>query len=602
MKSSCKSKVIHMKTAIRRNFTIIFCISLAVYCASAYAKENPLMPIKLDSPRDTMRTYMEAMADYKSGIELKDKKLKNRIKDAIRCFNLEDSSFVLLDDKGPEAAILLKEVLDRVIVIDYSKIPEETNKESGVPLLRWRLKDTEITMTRVETGERTGQFLFTNETANRVREFYNKVRHLPYKAKSGKGAHFKESILEQFIPPWAKKKSLFLTNWQWMGIFLSIFLGLIIKTLVQHILSLIKKVTQKTSFQWDDKLIHAIDRPLGLICAGAFWFFTLYMLQLEGTSLTVLTVIVKIILSLSFIWLFYQAVEILSEYLEVITEKTESTLDDQLVPLLKKALKIFVIIFGILVMFQNLGVNVISVLAGLGLGGLAFALAARDMCANFFGSIMILLDRPFNIGDWVVVDGMEGTVEEIGFRSTRVRTFYDSQVTIPNSILANSNIDNMGKREFRRIKAYFGLTYNTPPEKMEAFLEGLRNIVEANPNTRKDYYHIVFNQYGDFCLQVMLYCFLKVPDWATELVERQNIYLEVLRLAKEIKVEFAFPTQTLHMDSFPGKEPIRNSSEVNEKELLRATKDFGPKGNQSKPGGLGIFTPPYRAASVSKSS
>ena len=562
---------------------------------TVYSSKSPLTPVKLDSPRDTMRSYMSAMSDYKRGMETGNRELKNRINDASRCFNLEDFPLVLRDEKGREVAILLKEVIDRVIIVDYQKIPD-VNDDPQSPLLRWRLKDTEITILFQESGEHAGEYLFSKDTTYRAREFYNKVKHLPYLSGSGEGALYNDPWIEAALPSWAKKQWLFYPNWQWIGLFLAILVGLIIKITIQSFVHLLKYITTKTRAQWDDKIIIAIKRPIGMIGASAFWFFSIHLLQFEGTALTILTITVQIIFSISLIWLCYRLVNVFTEYLDRLTAKTDSSFDDQLVPLLQKALKIFVVVFGILVMFQNLGINVISVLAGLGLGGLAFALAARDMCANLFGSIMIFLDRPFNIGDWIIVNNTEGTVEEIGFRSTRIRTFYNSQVTIPNSILANANIDNMGKRRYRRIKAFFGLTYDTPPEKMEAFLEGVRNIIEANPYTRKDYYHIVFNEYGDFSLQVMLYCFLKVPDWATELVERQNIYLEVLRLAKKLEVDFAFPTQSVHVDSFPGAESIARHTNFDEAGLGQSAKAFGPNGNDSCPGGLGIFTPPYRAA------
>ena len=573
---------------------ILIGVTLLLALNTAFSGENPLTPIKLDSPRDTMRSYMSAMSDYNRGMEIGDKELKNRINDAVRCFNLDDTPFVLRDEKGRDAAILLKEVIDRVIIIDYKKIPGAIENPQN-PLLQWRLKDTEITIVLIESGDSIGKYLFNKDTTYRVREFYNKIKDLPYLPGSGGGALYNDPWMEATLPSWAKKQWLFYSNWQWIGLFLAILFGLIIKTIIQYIVHMLKYVTAKTSVQWDDKIICAVDRPIGMIGASAFWFFTIHILQFEGTALTILTITVQIIFSISLIWLCYRLVNVFTEYLHKIASKTDSAFDDQLVPLFQKALRLFVVVFGVLVMFQNLGINVISVLAGLGLGGLAFALAARDMCANLFGSIMIFLDRPFNIGDWVVVNSTEGTVEEIGFRSTRIRTFYDSQVTIPNSTLANANIDNMGKRKFRRVKAYFGLTYDTPPEKMEAFLEGVRNIVEANPYTRKDYYHIVFNEYGNHCLQVMLYCFLKVPDWATELVERQNIYLEILRLAEKLDVEFAFPTQSIHVETFPGTETSSRHTDFDNTDLRRTAKDFGPAGTESHPGGLGIFTPPHRA-------
>src|SRR5690606_2130508 len=142
---------------------------------------------------------------------------------------------------------------------------------------------------------------------------------------------------------------------------------------------------------------------------------------------------------------------------------------------------IFVVVVGALVGAQNLGIEVFSVLAGLGIGGLAVALAARDSLANFFGSIMIMVDRPFRVGHWIISKGEEGIVEDIGFRSTKIRTFYNSVVSIPNSELAIAPVDNMGLRRFRRVRTTIGVTYDTPPEKIEAFLEGIKNIIKANP-------------------------------------------------------------------------------------------------------------------------
>ena len=575
----------------RQNVTKLFLFLVAIL--PAVQAESLLFPIKLDNPRDTMRSYMDAMKDYKQGMETRNKPLKKRLKDATRCLNLEDTPFVLREEKGEEIAILLKEVIDRIIVIDFEKIPEDTGG-IGNPLLRWRLKGTEITISRVESGDHAGEYLFSKETVYRAKEFYNIVKHIPYLPGSGGGAYHKDPWLEKVLPDWARKKWLFFPNWQWIGLFFAILLGLVLKTLVQYIVHLLKIVTKKTNSKLDDRLLYAIDRPIGLIVASLFWFFSIIVLQYEGMALVILTATIQVILSISIIWLIYRLVDIFAVYVESFTSSTESTLDDQLVPLVQKALKIFVIVFGTLVMFQNLGVNVLSVLAGLGLGGLAFALAARDMCANLFGSIMILLDRPFNIGDWVVANNTEGTVEEIGFRSTRIRTFYNSLVTVPNSLLANSNIDNMGKREFRRIKAYIGVTYDTPPSSMESFLEGIKNIIKANPYTRKDYYHVVFNEYGNSCLQIMLYCFLKVPDWAAELVERQNIFLEIFRLADKLGIEFAFPTQSLHVHSFPGKDSIEKKEQTDLEVLKSTAKNFGPEGEFSKPAGLGLFTPPYR--------
>ncbi|MFC1586979.1 mechanosensitive ion channel domain-containing protein [Planctomycetota bacterium] len=244
-------------------------------------------------------------------------------------------------------------------------------------------------------------------------------------------------------------------------------------------------------------------------------------------------------------WIIFNLVEVISVYLAGLAKRTGSPLDDQLIPMIKKSLRFFVVIMGLLVIFQNMGYSLTSVVAGLGLGGLAFALAAKDTVGNFFGSITVLLDRPFRVGDWIVVGKSEGTVEEVGFRSTRIRTFYDSQIVIPNAEMANATIDNMGQRRYRRKYLTLGLTCDTPPFKVEAFCEGVREFIRTHPYTRKDYFQVYFSNITASSLDVMLYVFVKVPDWNTELREWHRLFLCITRLAERMGVELAFPTQTI---------------------------------------------------------
>ncbi len=556
-------------------------------------EENPLEPVKTDNPRDTMTTYMESMKKYRMGLEKGDRVLMGHIDRAVRCFDLDQTSFLEQQNKARETAILLKEVIDRVIVIDYSRIPVKSD-EPGEKLVRWRLKGTEITITLQKEGDRAGEYLFSRDTSNRVREFYDKVKHLPYLEGSGGGALFSDTWFEENVPEWMRKKVFFLHIWQWTTIFLIILAGLVIKLFIKLLVDTVKRLSEKTSGVWIKKIASAFSGPTSWMAATLFWFLTLSFLGLEGLALSFITMLIKISLSALFLWLIYRLLDVLSDYFMDLASKTPSTLDDQLVPILTKTMKIFIIIFGTLVAIQNIGFNVMSVLAGLGIGGLAFALAAKDMVANFFGSLMILFDGPFQVGDWIIAGKSEGTVEQIGFRSTKIRTFYNSVISIPNADLATKEVDNMGKREYRRIRAVLGITYDTPPEKMEAFLEGIKNIIKANPHTRKDYYHVVFSGYGDSSLEILLYVFLKVPDWSTELVEKQNIFLEILRLAKELDVDFAFPTQSLHIETFPEKENVRKAWAKDIDSIRKTADKFGPGGELSRPAGLGIHTPPFK--------
>ena len=553
---------------------------------------NPLKPIRLDNPRDTMASFLSAMNDYREGLKTKNQAKLQRLSDATRCLQLQETKFGLIDEVDSQAAIFLKEVIDRVIVVDTEKIP--IANEDGSPLLRWRLRNTEIDIVLIEDGRNRGKYLFSRDTALRAQEYFRKVEKFPYLAGSGQGAGYKRPWSPTQLPAWARRTYLILPAWQWGGIFLAILVGFIIKTIVQHLAHTFGRITAKTKTQWDDRIIESIEGPIGLFAAALFWFYAIHLLGFDGGVQRTLTYLATTVTGIAFIAAAYRLVDVFTDYLKTVTDKTDSMLDDQMVPLLKKALRVFVVVMGILLLAQNLGIQVMSVLAGLGLGGLAFALAAKDTCANLFGSIMILIDRPFQIGDWVIIGDTEGTVEEIGFRSTRVRTFYNSLISVPNSVLANANVDNMGRREYRRIKTLLGLTYDTPAEKVEAFTEGVKNIIKANPYTRKDYYHVVFNSYGDCSLNILLYCFLKVPDWANELVERQKIFLEILRLAEELGVDFAFPTQSLHIESFPEKEGLRKPHHIDAKLLSEQAAAFGVGGAKAKPGGHGIFVPPFK--------
>lgn len=553
------------------NFIFLFMVS---------AQASLLAPLKLDHPRDTMKSFISAMNDYKKGIKQDDPQLEARIEDAIRCMDLSEIPKESRVQDAKKAAIFLKEVIDRVIVIDYSKIPDETDVK------KWRLKDTEITIRQVQDGDRVGDYLISSNTVDRAQEFYKKVQHLPYLDGSGMGAMYKDPFWKKHFPDWMTEDLLGMAKWQWIAIFILLLIGFVLKKLTELILELVKHIFKSGSQK--QKILVSVEGPSGLLVASAFWYLGVQFIDISGWPHATLMAAIKATFTLSMVWAAYRLIDIVIEKLELLTKKTDTTLDDQLVPMIAKSLKVFVAVFGVLLVIQNMGFNVMSLLAGLGLGGLAFALAAKDTAANFFGSIMIILDRPFKVGDWIVADNnVDGTVVEVGFRSTRIRTFYNSLMTVPNSLLATINIDNMGERQYRRVKTTIGVTYDTPPEKMEAFLEGIKNIILANPYTNKENFHIVFNDFGPSSLNILFYCFVETPTWSEELIQRQNLLLEVVRLAKDLDIEFAFPTQTLHLASTPEKPMPEQSYSL--EQIKTVAKDFSSEGSRAKPQGLGIY-------------
>ncbi len=555
MKHIIKNIIKNIVRNIRRIILRVFCFSFFsfLFFVSIPSPASELAYVKTDSPRDTMETFMAAMNDYRQGILEDSQNKKERILDAIRCFSEKNTNVISSQREKEMAAIFLKEMIDRVLLIDFSKIPENISDH------RWRLKNTEIVLKPEKEGERDGEWLITESSWKRARNFYQRIKDRPYIEGSGQGALYSQPWLEAYLPHWFKKESFSLKNWQWMGLLLGVFLGLFIKFLTEVLTGFYRRFNFIKKQNWKTEFMEQMEKPLGLFMASLFWYGWIRYLKLEGLAFGITNGLIQIGFGVAITWAVYCSVDIFGVFFRKKMNKKESLLGNQLIPFLEKALKIAVILFGFLVVLQNMGVNVFSLLAGLGLGGLAFALAAKDTVANLFGSLMILADIPFKIGDWVLVDGVEGTVEDIGFRSTRIRTFYNSLVTIPNANMANAQIDNMGKRSYRRVSTHLDIEYNTSREKIENFVTGIREIIQKHPSTRKDSYHVYFSGYGESSLKIMLYFFFIADDWGEELKSKQDVYFKIFDLAHKLDIEFAYPTRTLYLNrTDPSAQSLEN--------------------------------------------
>ncbi|MEN7547524.1 mechanosensitive ion channel family protein [Rapidithrix thailandica] len=316
-----------------------------------------------------------------------------------------------------------------------------------------------------------------------------------------------------------------------------------------------------------DQVLTPVARPLSLLLIAQLLKLTIPLIQIPIVAGRYVITLVNVLVPFFVVMVVYRLIDVLSFYLEKAAQKTDSTLDDQLVPIIRKSLKIFVIIAGVVFILQNLNFNITGLIAGLSIGGLAFALAAQDTIKNLFGSLMIFIDRPFQVGDWVIGSNIDGSVEEVGFRSTRIRTFHNSVVSVPNGHLADMTIDNMGLRSYRRFSTQLSITYDTPPEKIEIFIEGLRQLVKNHPDTLKDNFHIYLNSFGNSSLNILFYIFFNVPDWGKELNARHEVMLQIIHLAETLEVRFAFPTSTLHVENFPEKQSLTPLHELNQEEL-----------------------------------
>jgi MscS family membrane protein len=499
---------------------------------------NNVVPETLNSAQQTRDTFIESMYAVVKGDA-------NALAQARSTFDLSDVATVIRTERGNELAYSLYSILQ------HDELLESELSVTGRSALLKHYPQGNIEIVRMDDE----RWLFSKKTLAAVPSILD--AKLSSSTTAGSLDVYKSlplNVTLKSMMPDALKQGFILEYWQWIGIFLAILIGSISDKLLAWVLA--KNVARwKRKHPDYEALDETILRPLGLMAMALMWWFGLGALGLPDGALVVLSVAVKMLVSISTVWSAFRLVDMVYVLMLSRAMRTENKFDDLLVPMVSKSLKVFVVVVGAIFTADNLNIDVTSLLAGLGLGGLAFALAAKDLLGNFFGSLTVLLDRPFHIGDWVIIGDVEGSVEEVGFRSTRIRTFYNSLVTLPNSNLTTTTIDNMGARRYRRMKTMLGLTYQTPPEKIDAFCEGIRELVRLHPYMRKDYYHVYFNEYNSASLDILVYVFWETPDWNTELRERHRFLLDILRLAKQVDVDFAYPTQTLYLkrdESLPG--------------------------------------------------
>jgi MscS family membrane protein len=281
-------------------------------------------------------------------------------------------------------------------------------------------------------------------------------------------------------------------------------------------------------------------------------FLALALLNLDPQVDRVVLWIFQITVMTVIFWGFLRASDILADHLHE-HAKDKSLGITPFIPLIKKTLRVFFVIIGVILIIQNMGYSVGSLLAGLGIGGLAVALAAQESLSNFFGSLVVAVDRPFKLGDFIQMGSVMGTVEEIGLRSSRLRTPQRTLVTIPNRMMASEVITNFSVMPQRRVDLTIGLTYDTTPEQMEAIVEDFRTILKNEPGVHQDFLAVNFLTYGAFSLDIQIIYFAADPNIAKSFELRERINLKFMRAVQARGLSFAFPTQTLHFDGAVAK-------------------------------------------------
>ncbi|MDT8444672.1 MAG: mechanosensitive ion channel family protein [Desulfuromonadales bacterium] len=350
---------------------------------------------------------------------------------------------------------------------------------------------------------------------------------------------------------WMNSEILGISAGKYLTAFAAVVVAYVAKKIFAYFfIKAILPLAQRSKKELDDRFLICLQKPAEFLILVLGMFIAMEILQLpsEPYDLQKLsTAVFKALVIFDIAWFLFNLVNLIDHYLNKWTARTESTLDDHLAPLLRKSLRIFIVVMAGLMAIQTFGYPVTGVLASLGIGGLAFALAAKDSISNIFGSLMIIFDRPFHVGDWIKAGDLEGTVEEVGFRSTKIRTFAKTLISVPNNIIANMALDNYSRMPKRRIRLTVGVTYETTPAQMREAVSRIRKLLEVHPAIDQQFFLVNFTDFGASSLDIMVYCFTTTTVWGEYLDAREDVCLRIMDTLEALGLEIAFPSTTVYL-------------------------------------------------------
>jgi len=331
-----------------------------------------------------------------------------------------------------------------------------------------------------------------------------------------------------------------------LGLFLLIIFLSLVAVKIMYVLfkKIFKAVTKKTKTMLDDILVEALESPVIFAMFLGGIYFGRGVLTLSETMLVRYNIFLSSFVIINITWFVVRIVDALMLNYFHPKAKSKVKIDQTLYPLIKKLVNFAILAIAFIVLIQDWGYNVSSLVAGLGIGGLAFALAAQDVLSNMFGGAALVTDKPFKIGDRIVVSGKDGFVKEIGIRTTILETFDGTHVVIPNKNIADSVLENISRERARRVKLILGVEYATSTEKLEEAKKVLAEIVKENEKT-DDKSLIHFTNFGSSSLDIQVIYWIK--DLDNILTVKDEINFKIKAKFEEIKVEFAFPSQTVYL-------------------------------------------------------
>ena len=476
------------------------------------------------------------------------------LKDAAETLDLSDMDQAVQKTLGPYVAVALYRILKFRSPLDMSQLPADPQgKRSPILLLDPRYGVVSLHVVK-DPDSGLKQWKFTPISAQVAIDAYEE-----YMAKglaemlqdessliSGRNLPIKIQVDDWMWKhfPGLETKTLGMAIWKWFLLLTLLLATPIIVKLIRFLVT--RSCRNLGNFESESVTCthQSFILPLQIAIISQMWLQGIIIITTNLALIKFSSLLFHIMLAISAVWLSWIVIEFVALG---IMGAGQTSVKGTVVLVISRILKIALVVFGLIYMASLFGQDSTRIVTALGIGGVALALAGKDTVENIFGTFMILSTGPFVIGDWIKVDDFEGTVENVGIRSTVLRTFHNSLVNVPNATFVKTPVDNMGKRFYRRYKTNLHIRYGTAPDLIVSFMEGIRELVRNHPHTRKDFFIVRLNDFSHSALTILVYVFFKTSDWEAELEERERFILDIVRLAELMGVKFAFPTQQLFM-------------------------------------------------------
>lgn len=516
-------------------------IEAGVLEATGTTSLDELAEQRLYNPRQALHDFVVGAANWGDG----GKEM------VLSTMDLSDIPETLRETDGPIAAEYIRQIIDRLGKPVVQEIPNDPNRKR--PFKVYENAGGELLVSKVAQEDGTERWLFSAESVEAAPAIFQVMQNLPL----AEGVQPSEPLTDAFrlrteigrYSPKLLKREFLLENWQWIAIGAALVVGLVGAIVLSILIRLLARVLMaifRTSKDARKDIMPAMRWPLWLFLLGLFLFFSLHRIGLRQDISEVTNIIAGTLLIIGGTFFAYFIVRAIAESLARHARETDGKADDIAAILGGGLAKVAVMVAGVVLLAELFELPYEGVIAALGVGGLAFGFAARDAVANFISAGILMADRPFKKGDFVDIGGVMGTVEDVGMRSTRLRTIDDAVVVLPNAQISEGQVNNMGQRRRRRVTMTLGMTYDTPRKKLEEFIQRLHQMMDADTDVLPDQ-RINLDNFGPSSIDISIIAYLKSPDLDTYLANKHQLIGNIIDLAAEIGVDFAFPTQTIHI-------------------------------------------------------